>query len=205
MAHVDGGALGDVQEARRANSGIDAAVDLDTGLDAEETGLKALGGESLWVHVEVVDSGGELRVMPHGLDMRHLSEDGIEGIISIVADLIAERFLIVMPTTSRLKRRIIIGIGATELLGSHPKARDDLPDTPRKRALYIPNKMEMIRHERVMKHLDIRLILGYIPQEIGERTTEGRDINASLSGVVIRDDKGAEERLAGCDRQRDMI
>ena len=101
--------------------------------------------------------------MPHGLDMRHLSEDGIEGIISIVADLIAERFLIVMPTTSRLKRRITIGIGATELLGTHPKARDDLPDTPRKRALYIPNKMEMIRHERVMKHLDIRLILGYIP------------------------------------------
>ena len=143
--------------------------------------------------------------MSHGLDMRHLSEDGIEGIISILADLITERFLIVMPTTSRLKRRIIIGIGATELLGSHPKARDDLPDTPRKRALYIPNKMEMIRHEHVMKHLDIRLILGYIPQEIGERTTEGRDINASLSGVVIRDDKGAEERLAGCDRQRDVI
>jgi hypothetical protein len=197
--------LGDVQEARRANSGLDAAVNLDTGLAAEETGLKALGGESLWVHVEVVDSGGELRVMPHGLDMRHLSEDGIEGIISIVADLIAERFLIVMPTTSRLKRRIIIRIYATELLCTHPKARDDLPDTPRKRALYIPNKMEMIRHERVMKHLDIRLILGYIPQEIGERTTEGRDINTSLSGVVIRDDKGAEERLAGCDRQRDMI
>ena len=160
---MDGGALGDVQEARRANSGIDAAVDLDTGLDAEEAGLKALGSEALGVHVEVVDSGGELRVMPHGLDMRHLSEDGIEGIISIVADLIAERFLIVMPTTSRLKRRIIIRICATELLGSHPKARDDLPDTPRKRALYIPNKMEMIRHERVMKHLDIRLILGYIP------------------------------------------
>ena len=204
---MDGGALGDVQEARRANSGIDAAVDLDTGLDAEEAGLKALGSEALGVHVEVVDSGGELRVMPHGLDMRHLSEDGIEGIISIVADLIAERFLIVMPTTTgqSLKRRIIIGIGATELLGTHPKARDNLPDTPRKRALYIPNKMEMIRHERVMKHLDIRLIFGYIPQEIGERTTEGRDINASLSGVVIRDDKGAEERLAGCDRQRDMI
>lgn len=204
---MDGGALGDVQEARRANSGIDAAVDLDTGLDAEEAGLKALGSEALGVHVEVVDSGGELRVMPHGLDMRHLSEDGIEGIISIVADLIAERFLIVMPTTTgqSLKRRIIIGIGATELLGTHPKARDNLPDTPRKRALYIPNKMEMIRHERVMKHLDIRLILGYIPQEIGERTTEGRDINASLSGVVIRDDKGAEERLAGCDRQRDVI
>lgn len=125
MAHVDGGALGDVQEARRANSGIDAVVDLDTGLDAEEAGLKALGSEALRVHVEVVDSGGELRVMPHGLDMRHLSEDGIEGIISILADLIAERFLIV--------------------------------------------------------------------------------INASLSGVVIRDDKGAEERLAGCDRQRDVI
>lgn len=158
---MDGGALGDVQEARRANSGIDAAVDLDTGLDAEEAGLKALGSEALGVHVEVVDSGGELRVMPHGLDMRHLSEDGIEGIISIVADLIAERFLIVMPTTTgqSLKRRIIIGIGATELLGTHPKARDNLPDTPRKRALYIPNKMEMIRHERVMKHLDIRLIL----------------------------------------------
>ena len=134
--------------------------------------------------------------MSHGLDMRHLSEDGIKGIISIVADLIAERFLIVMPTTSRLKRRIIIGIGATELLGSHPKARDDLPDTPRKRALYVPDKMKMIGHQRVMKHLDIRLILGYIPQEIGERTTEGRDIYASLSGVVIRDDKGAEERLA---------
>lgn len=117
--------MGDVQEARRANSGIDAVVDLDTGLDAEEAGLKALGSEALRVHVEVVDSGGELRVMPHGLDMRHLSEDGIEGIISILADLIAERFLIV--------------------------------------------------------------------------------INASLSGVVIRDDKGAEERLAGCDRQRDVI
>ena len=47
-----------------------------------------------------------------------------------------------------------------------------------------------------MKHLDIRLILGYVPQEIGERTTEGRDINVSLSRVVIGDDKGAEERLA---------
>ena len=65
--------------------------------------------------------------------------------------------------------------------------------------------MEMIRHQRVMKHLDIRLIFGYIPQAIGERTTERRYIYASLSGVVIRDDKGAEERLAGCDRQRDMI
>ena len=127
---MDGGALGDVQEARRANSCIDAAVDLDTGLDAEEAGLKALGSEALGVHVEVVDSGGELRVMPHGLDMRHLSEDGIEGIISIVADLIAERFLIVMPTTTgqSLKRRIIIRICATELLGTHPKARDNLPE-----------------------------------------------------------------------------
>ena len=162
---MDGGALGDVQEARRANSCIDAAVDLDTGLDAEEAGLKALGSEALGVHVEVVDTGGELRVMPHGLDMRHLSEDGIEGIISIVADLIAERFLIVMPTTTgqSLKRRIIIRICATELLGTHPKARDNLPDTPRKRALYVPDKMEMIRHQRVMKQLDIRLILGYIP------------------------------------------
>ena len=101
--------------------------------------------------------------MSHGLDMRHLGKDGVKGIISIVADLITERFLIVMPTTSRLKRRIIIGIGATELLGTHPKARDDLPDTPRKRALYVPDKMKMIRHQRVMKHLDIRLILGYIP------------------------------------------
>jgi hypothetical protein len=163
MAHVDGGALGDVQEVRRANSSIAAAVNLDTGLDAEETGLKALGGESLWVHVKVVDSGGELRVMSHGVDMRPLRENGVAGIISILADLITERFLIVMPTISRLKRRIIIRIGATELLGSHPKARDDLPDTPRKRALYVPDKMKMIRHQRVMKHLDIRLILGYIP------------------------------------------
>ena len=170
MAHVDGGALGDVQEARRANSCIDAAVDLDTGLDAEEAGLKALGSEALGVHVEVVDSGGELRVMPHGLDMRHLGKDGVKGMISILADLIAERFLIVMPTTSRLKRRIIIGICATELLGTHPKARDDLPDTPRKRALYVPDKMKMIRHQSVMKHLEIRRLVSVRPKvEISTR------------------------------------
>ena len=75
--------------------------------------------------------------MPHGLDMRHPGEDGIEGIIGILSKGGEECSGFCEGTA---------GIGAPEFLSGAQKTLRDRGYTLLHRAAHIPHGMEMIRH-----------------------------------------------------------
>lgn len=91
MADMDGLAVFFGEEEDVADGIVHATVDLDVMLDAEETGLEALGGKAGGVHVYIADSSGELAILSHGTQEGLFHKNRRKRIENLFAQLLAER------------------------------------------------------------------------------------------------------------------
>lgn len=71
-ADVDRAVVAVLEESDITDGIVGVVGDDDVGLDAEEAELETLGGEALWVHLDVANHRLELAVRGHGANKRHL-------------------------------------------------------------------------------------------------------------------------------------
>lgn len=113
-------------------------ADIYTFLHAEKAGHEVLGGEALRIHIDIADGCGQLAPLSHRSNKRLLGEDS---------------FLGVLPNSIRRNRRKGYYV-VSRLLGTLPETTHCREDTFRHLSFDIPNGMQMVGHQLVMKNLN---------------------------------------------------
>lgn len=194
-AYMNGGVAGLIEQFGVPDSAIDTTGDIDVRLHAEEAGFKALGSEALRVHIDIMNSRGKPAILTHRADVRHLGEDRRGG---------SGRYY--RPGTRRKMRGSRRGvIIASRFLGTLPEAAGGGLDALRKGLADIPNHMKMIGHKAIMKHLYHGVMSGHLADAFKDSFTKIGIVDPSLGRIVIGDEELTEQRLAGGDRQGDMV